>query len=182
MSQKLHDRDHVSKRLEEAFISFIKKDYVGSLLNFFTALDNTSALRRPEFAGKRFVGRRIQAFVSDYEDLITKMALGNTFIGLNIDGWTLPRVIYELARNPITHEGKLDDRLEINETGQFSISATSWNISTNILFALLMTVVLAEENKGLKFSKDLNLIINGEKRTINELWGHEAEIRAKLMP
>ncbi|EPT7081400.1 hypothetical protein ACVR26_002239 [Cronobacter sakazakii] len=162
----------VGRRLEAAFEAFTRNDYETTLIHLFPALDKTAKSRRP----KAGVGARIRSYLEDDEDLISYIATGNVLRNIYVGGKSIPAAIYEFGRCPIAHEGELDPRLKITEDTVLSIG-NEWILPVSYIFAMLISLIVAEENSNEFFITDIALTIRGKKYSLNNLWGKERLLR-----
>ncbi|MCE1503643.1 hypothetical protein LWU40_18120 [Enterobacter hormaechei] len=165
----------VGRRLEAAFSEFSNKNYESCLIHLFPAIDKTSKKRYP----KAKVGERICKFIQEEQDLISYIATGNILSHIEIDGMTLSRAIYLYGRCPIAHEGELDPRLQISEDNTMMFG-TKWVFSTNFIFALMISVIVAPENSEEFFVNDIGLSFCNKNFMGNDLWGNAVKVRESI--
>ena len=166
----------VSRRIEQCITHIQHKDWEGALVNLFPTIDKTAKRRRP----KEGVGNRIKAFLEDEEGLISCIAIGGYMTGIYVDGISLTDVLYKFGRTSITHEGELDPRLNFNEKGRFTISNDRWDLPVEYIFALSVAVIVAPENVDEKISKNLQVLVLGERFQVNKLWGQRQFMRKSI--
>jgi hypothetical protein len=71
----------VSRRIQQCVQHIQQQDWEGALVNLFPALDKTAKRPRP----KAGVGERIKAFLEEEESLISAVATGNVFKGIQTE-------------------------------------------------------------------------------------------------
>jgi hypothetical protein len=162
----------ISRRIESCIKAANSKNYEAALIHFFPALDKTAKKRRP----KDGVGSRIKKFISDQEIIITTIATRNIFLNISVNGTSFPKAIYDFGRTPIAHEGELDPRLTINDTGALTIGQT-WNLPSSYITGLLVGVMVAPENSQEHIDAPLGITLFKKQFRINELWGAEEIIK-----
>ncbi len=162
----------ISRRIESCIACANNKEYETALIHFFPALDKTAKRRR----SKDGVGSRIKKFIADQEAIISAVATNNIFLNINIDGVSFPDAIYKFGRTSIAHEGELDPRLTINDTGLLTIGHV-WNLPSSYITGLIVGVMVAPENSGEKIESNLGVTLFGNEFSINELWGAEKKIQ-----
>ncbi|MCH4810441.1 hypothetical protein [Vreelandella neptunia] len=165
----------VSRRIKKSIEAFSDKDYEGSFVHLFPAIDKTAKKRR----SKDGVGSRIKSFISDEEALISGVATNNVFKGINVDGVDFPTAIYKFGRTSIVHEGELDERLQINDGSGLQIGHV-WSLPPSYLTGFIVAVVLAPENAGEGIEKELSIQLFGQTYQLNELWGKVEVIKQKM--
>ena len=166
----------IGRRVEKACLAFQEQDYETCLLHLFPAIDSTGKARRPN--GK--VGERIRALIDDQLDIITALGVGSVIRNLNIDGQTIPQILYNFARTTLAHEGEIDPRLKISENSRLSASKDSLSISPSFILGMIIAVVTAQENLNDCASIKITVTIKGQEIDINNLWGQEAVLKASL--
>lgn len=163
----------VSRRIKESIFAFQRQDFESSLIHFFPALDKTAKKRRP----REGVGKRIKSFISDQEGLISIIATGILIRDVNDDGVDFPYVIYKFGRCSILHEGELDRRLKINQTGEIAYGGDTWNLPSTYIMGLIISVVIAPENENERIDGDFRLTLLEKDFFLNKIWGKEDEIK-----
>lgn len=168
----------VGRRIQQAILHQTNGEWESALVNLFPAIDKTAKLRRPMV---KAVGDRIRGFFTDDEGFISLMATGNVFIGMEIDGQTMPQVLYEFGRCSLLHEGELDPKLRFNTSGLFSLGEV-WNLPVSYISAMTLSVILAPENAGesIDFDAEIPIPILDERLRLSSLWGKRAEIHASI--
>lgn len=157
----------VSRRIEASLGGLRSGDIESCLINLFPAIDKT-AKRRYQKSG---VGDRIRKFLADEEGLISGIATGNIFTGVEISGLTFPQAMYKFGRTSIVHEGELDPRLQFSSDGSVRIGET-WVLNRGYLLGSILSVVLSPENKEERLQNDVQVTVFGRHRLrINESWG-----------
>ncbi len=165
----------ISRRVEDSIRSLSVRDYEGAFIHLFPAVDKTAKKRRPS----QGVGSRIKSFIADEETLITGIAMNNV-IKMSVDGIDFPTAMYKFGRTSIAHEGELDERLKINETGSLQVGHV-WNLPSSYLTGMISSVILSPENKNEMISdNNLRLSLFGESYVVNELWGKLPLIQDKM--
>lgn len=166
----------ISRRMQDAVSAYIKNDYEGCFVHLFPAIDKTAKLRRP--SGK--VGERVRAFLTDQEDIISAIATGNVLKGIYNNGASIPDALYKFGRNSIAHEGELDPRLEINNTGSLQIGE-KWDLPSYYIFGMCIAAICASENNNEQLTNtDWTVTIFKKQWKINELWGTELVLRGYI--
>lgn len=165
----------VSRRLAACLEAHSRGDFEGALVHFFPALDKVAKRRRP----KDGVGARIRAFLSDEEALISAIATGNVFKGIQVDGVTFPDAIYRFGRTSIAHEGELDRRLRISKDGSLSIGEV-WSLPSSYITALCIAVMAAPECADEAIEGDAAITLFGRTWHLKELWGAHVTLKASI--
>ena len=166
----------ISRRIKSSIEALQKKKYEESLLNCFPALDKTAKRRSPN----KKVGERFRNFIKDQWRIIAPIGLGTLMgEGCTFGGMAYEDAIYNLARNHLVHEGEFSCNMRFTSK-KYSVVGGDWALSENNIFALILAVITAKENKGLSLSPDIQLILFGEKTSVNMLWGKEDEICTKI--
>ncbi len=165
----------VSRRIETSIISFMKKNYETSLIHFFPALDKTSKTRWPNAR----VGERIKNFIAYQESIIFAIATNNMFVNCSFGEISFAQAVYKYGRTSIVHEGELDHRLRINSAGNTKIGAV-WDLDSGFVFGLIISVIIAPENKNEKLEKDVPLRLFGREFNVSQLWGAQDEIEGLI--
>ena len=104
------------------------------------------------------------------------MATSNILKDINVNGVSFPDAIYKFGRTSISHEGELDPRLKINDTGQLNIGDV-WNLPSSYITGLVVGVMVEPENTGEHIDSNLSLTIFDNQLPINELWGAEQRVQ-----
>jgi len=162
----------ISRRIKSAIENLQSKDFESSLIHLYPALDKTAKKRRPRDG----VSMRIKGFLADEEVLISSIATSNAFKNININGIDFPTAIYKFGRTSIAHEGELDSRLVINETGELKIG-TVWNLPASYITGIIIAVVVAPENLREKLDSDLVINLFEKQFIVDEIWGQRDIIR-----
>ena len=162
----------ISRRIESCIHYTNIKNYESAMINFFPALDKTAKKRRQ----REGVGSRIKKFISDEEEIITAISMGNILKNVNCNGVSFPEAIYKFGRTSIAHEGELDKRLNFNDVGELSIGNV-WNLPSSYINGLLLSVILAPENKNEYIKNPIEIILFRQKFKLNELWGAKDDIK-----
>jgi hypothetical protein len=162
----------ISRRLMQCVTHLQSNDCEGALVNLFPAMDKTAKKRRP----KDGVGKRIKAFLTDEEALISVIGTGNVLTNISINRVKIPDALYKFGRTPIAHEGELDPRLEFNVSGAIQIGAKKWNLPIGYITGMCVSVIVAPENKNEYIEQPLSINIFGKTFVINEIWGDRSEI------
>lgn len=165
----------VSRRIESSVEALGEKDYESAFIHLFPAIDKTAKKRRTMDG----VGKRIKAFISDEEIIITAIASNNIFQNISIDGVDFPTALYNFGRTSIAHEGELDERLQINETGGIQIGHV-WNLPSSYITGLIVSVIGSPENIGEQVNDSLGVILFGESFKVNDIWGKKEVIQNKI--
>ncbi|MDP2084591.1 MAG: hypothetical protein Q8K20_05285 [Gemmobacter sp.] len=156
----------VGRRIGNAIVHHKNGDFESALLQLFPAVNRTATRRFP----KKGDGYKIKTFISQEEAVITFLATGSIWIGSSFDGMTLPELIYKYGRNAMVHDGEMDHRLKFHRSHTSIFGFTSV-LSDSFIFGLLMSVILAEENR-LEISPDNHALqLLGRSYYINTLWG-----------
>lgn len=171
----MQQQGSVGRRLEAAFEAFRGKDYETTLIHLFPALDKTAKARRP----KADVGHRIRSFLEENEDFISYIAIGSVLRNIHVGNMSIPAAIYKFGRCPIAHEGELDPRLKITEDSALSIG-NDWKLPVSYIFAMLIALIVAEENSNEFFTRDIQLKIKDKDFLLNKIWGKEKLLREEL--
>lgn len=150
-------------------------DYEGALVHFFPALDKAAKRRRPNGG----VGQRIRAFLADEEGLISAIATGHFLRNITIDGVSFPDAIYRFGRTSITHEGELDQRLEISTDGGLRIGRV-WSLPPSYIPAMCIAVMAAPECRHERVDRDAEVGLLGSRWRLNELWGSHERLKAHV--
>ncbi|MCH7829318.1 MAG: hypothetical protein IIB75_02010 [Proteobacteria bacterium] len=159
----------ISRRLEQCVQHLQARDYEGSLVNLFPAIDKTAKKRRP----KHGVARRIKTFLEEEEALISVVATGNIITNMSVNGIKITDALYKFGRTPIAHEGELDPRLQFNASGSIEIGAERWNLPAGYIVGMCVAVVVATENTDEQVSDSLEITLGGQSFKVNELWGQK---------
>lgn len=164
----------VSRRIQQCIEHIQTRDWEGALVNLFPALDKTAKKRRP----KAGVGERIRAFLEEEEVLISAVATGNVWKGIQNDGVSITDALYKFGRTSIAHEGELDPRLQFNEGGSLVIGQDKWDLPTGYIAGMSLAVVVAPENSKESIDAKLGFSIFGEQHQLNSLWGQRQRVQA----
>lgn len=165
----------VSRRIEASIKSLGSKDYEEAFIHLFPAIDKTAKKRRP----KDGVGARIKAFVSDEEVIVSAVATNNIFKNITINGIDFPTAIYKFGRTSIAHEGELDPRLKINETGTIEMGHV-WNLPSSYITGFIVAVIVAPENSGEHIDDYMAVTLFGETFKVNDIWGKKEVVQGKI--
>ena len=163
----------VSRRLEQCIRHLQSQDYEGALVNLFPAIDKTSKKRRP----KEGVSQRIRAFLEDEEILISAIATGNVFHNISVDGIKITDALYKFGRTAIAHEGELDPRLQFNVSGSIEIGIHGWNLPSQYIFGMCVSVIVAPESSDEHVTDVLGITLFGQSFKVNDLWGRKALVQ-----
>lgn len=162
----------ISRRINSSWVHFSKGEHEEALIDFFPALDKTAKRRRPKLG----VGARIKEFLTDEEGLISALAI-NMYITNNRFGeYTFPEAIYKLGRTSIAHEGELDEKLRFDNMSGMEIGDT-WNLPPSYISALIISVMIAPENRNESIDLPTSITIHGTNLPINALWGAKDMVR-----
>ena len=164
----------VSRRVESSIAAYSKKDYEEAFIHLFPAIDKTAKRRIP----KGRVAERIKAFLHDENKLITGIATKNV-MDIAVDGIDLPTALYKFGRTSIAHEGELDERLTINNTGSIEIGRV-WNLPSSYVFGMTMAVVLAPENSDEQVASAITFELFDNSYELNEMWGEVEAIKSRM--
>jgi hypothetical protein len=157
----------IARRIESCLINLGSGEIESAAIHVFPAIDATAKLRRPPPIG---VGVRIKKFIDDDDELVSLIAFRGRIKGCMFNGKTIGAAIYDLARNPLMHEGELDPRMTFEATNGFTLGGT-WNLPPRILLALAIIVVIAPENKDSRIKADIAVDLFGRRYELNEIWG-----------
>lgn len=166
----------IGRRVSSCIAAFQVKAYETALIHLFPAMDQTAKRRRPS-AG---VGERIQLFISDQEDIITAIALGNIIRDIKINGTSFPEAVYKYGRTAIVHEGELDRRLRVVEAGGMSVNGDVWTLPSSYLFAMTIGVMAAKENGREDLGFDGAVRFFDRQWRLKQIWGGEGKIRVTM--
>lgn len=161
-----------SRRLQQCFERLHMNDFEGALVQLFPAIDKTAKKRRP----KEGVGSRIRSFLRDEEILISIVATGNA-IRCTIDGVDVADALYKFCRTSIAHEGELDPRLSFNQDGRMRLGFDKWNLPSEYIFGMALSVVIAPENVNEKIDGEICLNLFDKQFMVNDMWGRSDMIR-----
>lgn len=164
----------ISRRVEASIICLYDKRYEDAFIHLFPAVDQTAKKRYPSLG----VGKRIKSFIADEELLITGIAINNT-MRINVDGIDFPTAMYKFGRTSIVHEGMLNPRLTINETGTLEIGHV-WNLPSSYIKGLIVSVILSSENANEKINNNITVNLFGDLYAVNSLWGQLPLIQDKM--
>jgi hypothetical protein len=162
----------ISRRLHSSLSGYTNGNYEEALIHLFPAMDKTAKRRRP----KAGVGDRIKGFLTDEEGFINAIATNNVIRGLIVSGISFPEAIYKFGRCPIAHEGELDPRLKISANGDLSIGAV-WEIPSGYIFAMAVMVLVAPENTGESFARDIGLKLAFQDFNAADWWGKRDRLK-----
>lgn len=163
----------ISRRMQDAISAYINNDYEGCFVHLFSAIDKTAKLRRPSAK----VGERVRAFLTEQEDIISAISIGSVMKGIYSNGASIPGALYKFGRNSIEHEGELDPRLEINNTGSIMI-CEKWNLPSSYVFDMCLAAISAPENESEQLANDEWVVtIFNKQWKVNDLWGKEPVLR-----
>ena len=165
----------ISRRIGASLLAANRKDFETALIHFFPALDKTAKRRYPRDG----VGKRIKGFLSDQEIVISAIATGNIYKDIKVDGISFPEAIYKFGRTSIAHEGELDKRIEINESGCLAIGKV-WSLPASYIDAMCFAVMLAPENAAERLPGSGSIVLFGREWQINELWGAQTVIEKDI--
>jgi len=166
----------VSRRIQQCIEHIQKEDWEGALVNLFPALDKSAKKRRP----KAGVGERIRAFLEEEEILISAIATGNVFKGIQVDGVSITDALYNFGRNSIAHEGELDPRLKFNLGGALIIGQNEWNLPSGYIIGMTLAVIVAPENLKESVNDMLAFTLFGEQQHLNSLWGQKDKVQQAI--
>lgn len=171
----------IARRIQRCIDAFDVDDFETALIHLFPALDSTARKRR-----NIGVGERIRLFVADQEELIGRISTSNFIYGNIYQGdenspeVTFPIAIYNMARNPLMHEGQLDPRMKI-EGDVLAINADKWLLPKSYAYALCIATMAARENANERGDTTGHISIRGDVWAYNDLWGAEDELRRRYM-
>ncbi len=171
----MNNSSSISRRINSCLEAFSRKDYETSLIHFFPALDKTAKRRRP----KEGVGARIKQFIADQEAIITALATGNIIVNINANGVSFPEAIYKFGRNSIAHEGELDERLKITNSGSIMIGDI-WILPSSYILGMTIAVMVVPENATERLDNDGTVHLLGQDWQLNDLWGAEQRLKAHI--
>ena len=163
----------ISRRISSSIAALSAQDYEEAFIHLFPAIDRTAKLRRP----KATVAGRIKGFICDEQALVMWVATGHIIGQIKVNDWDLPSALYKFGRTSIAHEGELDPRLRIHDTGELSIGDV-WNLPSSYILGLIIAVVISEENSKEHLGNDYRVSFNGASFNINALWGNRAAIES----
>lgn len=197
-------RKGISKRIRRALEFMAQDDPEDAIFNISPAVDATAAVRYPN---KR-VGERIKQYIFDEQRLIYYFSMQGKYLlpdGVRIiivdrenadqpvgsHGGELSAFIYYCIRNPQTHEAEIDYEFIdfgrnfgigrekfVNDGGD--LLPGKFIVSKATIMALILSVVCAPENKGIKLEGDISLF--GRVRLSHvELIGNKAYLMEKLL-
>ena len=161
----------ISRRIEHCLLNLQANDYEAVLVNLFPAIDRTAKKRRP----REGVGSRIKSFLTEEETLISAVT-GNIISSISIDGVTLPDALYKFGRNPIMHEGELDERLQIVDEGVIQLGRR-WILPLEYVIGMMVSVIVAPENKNEQLRAEGAIQILKHPFKINAIWGKKDLIK-----
>ncbi len=161
----------ISRRVESSIKSYLESDCESTLIHLFPALDKTAKRRRPRDG----VGKRIRAFLEDELDIITYFGAGFQLRGVKVRGMSIPDAVYKFGRTSIAHEGELDDRLNFDNNSGIKIDEV-WNLPPTFIIGLLVSVIVAPENKDESFNYEYKINIGEDTFITTDLWGKKEEI------
>lgn len=92
----------------------------------------------------------------------------------------LEDILYHIVRCGLIHECELDQRLEFTERTQLGDFGNRFRIPYAIVIGLLVSVILAKENRSETVSGNHRIFVNGAAISLNDLWGQSDEISKKI--
>jgi len=165
----------ISRRIESSIQALDRKAYEDAFIHLFPAIDKTAKKRRD----KDGVAQRIKAFISDEEGIITVVATNNFIRNITVNGIDFPTALYKFGRTSIAHEGELDERLQINESGNIQIGHV-WNLPSSYITGLIVAVIVSPENSNEHIDQNIVITLFGETFKANDIWGKREIIQNKI--
>ncbi|NDL64819.1 hypothetical protein [Acerihabitans arboris] len=166
----------ISRRLNSFFGALQHNDFENAFIHYFPALDKTAKLRRP----KENVSKRIKAFLTEEEKLLSFIALGGFVVGNTFNGVSVIDALYKYGRTSIAHEGELDKRLSVQE-GRGVSFGDEFILDKKYLSALGIIVILSPENIGEHLEGNYNLYLIDKYINVNSLWGRKEDVIKKII-
>jgi hypothetical protein len=174
----------IGDRIKEAIDKMQQRDNVNSLIQVSIAIDATAKKIYPKLK----TSERCKAFIRDNQAFITRTAFGLLEIQgpfeLEFNGQdgkthtkTFEEVLYHLVRCSLIHEGDLPNEVEFTDSK--SIGVTNGGkilISTNIIMALIMSVIASEPNAREKLPICYTATIDNRNLILNDFWGKKEEL------
>lgn len=93
----------------------------------------------------------------------------NGFIGIE-------DIIYHVIRCGLIHQCEIDDKLLLVPETSVGDFGNSFKIPENIIWGLILSAVLCEENWNERIEEKIYLSIGGKDYPVNELWGRKSSI------
>jgi hypothetical protein len=159
--------------MKSCLVHLAEQEYEAALVDYFPALDKTAKRRRP----KDGVGKRIRAFLTDEEALISAVSMRVAFRSITFDGLSFADAIYKFGRTAISHEGELDPRLTFDDSVPVQIGGQTWNLPSSYIGGLCIAVVAAPENAQEYIDDSFSVTVLEHHFNVNELWGAQDRIK-----
>lgn len=174
----------IGDRIKEAIDKMQQRDIVNSLIQISIAIDATAKKIYPKLK----TSKRCKFFLRDNQSFITRIAFGLLEIKgpliFAFDGQdgkthikTLEEILYHLVRCSLIHEGDLPNEVEFTDSN--SIGVTKGGkvlISTNLILALIMSVIVSNSNAREKLPTYYTASIGNRNLILNNFWGKKDEL------
>lgn len=170
------DLSHIRRRIYAALKHYAEGDFESCGIHLWPAVDNTA--KRRHGGG---VGYRIRKFLNASTPMISFIATSRVMI-IKSDGQTTYDILYELARNSITHEGQDSPMIEWTSNGSMRIAGKAdrdqpHHFPKDFLFGIAMAVVTAPENGSLASPQKEGQLqfayLPNQTFWLSDLWGGE---------
>jgi hypothetical protein len=169
----------IGKRVLEALQKAEGGDFEASLIPLCIAIDATAKKEHPNFV----VGKRYKEFLRNNAWIIgyvsfrivakeVRLGLAHPKLRPGPDGLVLfEDILYHVVRCGLLHEGTFSDYVELSPTIHYGYNPPRLVIGQGIVWGLLFATVLPPVNAAESIASDAWLSVDGQRATVNELWG-----------
>jgi hypothetical protein len=169
----------ISDRVKEAIDKLSQGDPINAFIQVSIAIDATGKRAYPQ----QTTSYRCRRFIRSNQAFITRVAFGKLEIKGEIIFDTISgeknfeKVLYDLVRCSLLHEGSLPKEVEIIKETKFGVTNDGKVIiSEKLIWALILAVIGATTNKDEMLPNYYTASIEETTLKINELWGEKETI------
>ena len=163
----------------------IAQDFENALIQICIAIDGTAKKKWPSYNP----GRRIRAFVTEYEAFIYQFGSGGGIRlpgiapargRIMLPGGELPDVLYKSIRCVLQHGDDLAEFVTIREGNDFlAVENGKWVMNTGFIDGLIFSVVVDEVNAGEVCESNPTYSLRGIELQFNEIWADLGTIESR---
>ncbi len=129
--------------------------------------------------------KRFKDFISENMEIVTLFGFPGICCGTieikcinvkdiktNSKGYApISEIIYKTIRCGLTHECKIDERIEFTEQTKIADFHGKFKLPKQIILGLIMAVILSPKNLDCRVSAAYAILLNDKQIRINDLWG-----------
>ncbi len=165
---------HTTDRLIEAYEKVGRGDWINALIQICIALD---AVAKKTYGGKP--GKRIKQYIRDNQYILTRIAMLHlevhgdlTFQFDSGKAMKFEKIVYELIRCALLHEGAMDARVKIIESASIGVDDEGrFLLSVHMIMALFLLLVADPKTVQVKWPDTASYTAEGKTVRFSDIQG-----------